>query len=872
VLHTDFLECCGGNEVETYTIRNLTFTYPGGGAPALDGINLSLRRGELVVLCGKSGCGKTTLLRNLKTVLSPFGQRTGEIFFDGRALETVDQREQAGRIGYVLQNPDNQLVTDKVWHELAFGLENLGVDTKTIRVRVAEMASFFGIQTWFDKNVTELSGGQKQILNLAAVMVMQPDVLVLDEPTSQLDPIAAGEFLDTVRKVNREIGTTVIMTEHRLDEILPLADRAVVMDNGKILVDDIPANAGAVLAQMQHHMFEGMPAPLQAYAMVYSEGYGRQLPCPVDVGEGRTWLTGLFDGALPQIREIPAIDEPDHRGETPVVELSDVWYRYARDDKDVVKGLSMKVYPGEIFCIVGGNGTGKTTALSLISGLRKPVRGKVRISLPSKTDGNHIIKKNIPLGGTRLGHHIGVLPQNAQAIFVEKTIGADLMEVLLDKNLPHDQMSEQVRLVAELVEIDHLLHSHPYDVSGGEQQRAALAKILLLNPQIILLDEPTKGIDNHFKNKLAEILRKCAEAGATVIMVSHDIEFCGKYADRCAMFFDGAISTTNAPRKFFSGNSFYTTASNRMSRHIFRNAVTPKDVADLCIANLDPDGDKGPDQNAPKASDGQKPGSPYPGGNMAGTSRVAESKSSGTFGATLETIARSKKLRWTITGLLWLCMPLTIYLGIRMPGESGYLVSSLLLIFYIMIPFFLSFERRKPQAREVVLIAVMIALAVASRAAFFMVPQFKPMLAVIIIAGVCLGAQSGFLVGSMSAFVSNFLFGQGPWTPFQMLAWGLIGFVAGLLVANLLKGKHPVALSIYGFFAVFLIHGGITDLWTLLGMSAKPTFAMVLTVYGTGLIFNMILAVATVIFLLLLAKPMIEKIERVQLKYGLLDQ
>ena len=859
--------------METYSIRNLSFTYPGGAKPALSGIDLSINKGELVVLCGKSGCGKTTLLRNLKTVLSPFGLRAGEIYFDGRTLESVEQREQASRIGYVLQNPDNQLVTDKVWHELAFGLENLGVDTKTIRVRVAEMASFFGIQTWFEKNVTELSGGQKQILNLAAVMVMQPDVLVLDEPTSQLDPIAAGEFLDTVRKVNREIGTTVIMTEHRLDEILPLANRAIVMDDGKIIVDDIPANVGAVLAQMEHHMFEGMPAPLQAYAMVYSKGYGRNLPCPVDVGEGRTWLTGLFGDSIPPIREIRAIDEPDHQGETPIVELSDVWYRYARDDKDVIKGLSMKVYPGEIFCIVGGNGTGKTTALSLISGLRKPIRGKVRIELEAW---NH---KRTRQRGEGM---VGVLPQNAQAIFVEKTVGADLMEVLQGKDLPMEEMKKLVHDVATLVEIDHLMEAHPYDISGGEQQRAALAKILLLNPKIILLDEPTKGIDNHFKNKLADILRKCTEKGATVIMVSHDIEFCGKYADRCAMFFDGAISTTNAPRKFFSGNSFYTTASNRMSRHVFRNAVTPKDVADLCIANLSQEG--GAVLNLPAG--GQAPDRNHAGSDLGSSNpqradaRSGNAQSGGDFKKSPKSevvepagsITKTKAFRRTVTGLMWIFMPLTIYLGIKMPGESGYLVSSLLMIFYIMVPFFLGFERRKPQAREVVLIAVMIALAVASRAAFFMVPQFKPMLAVIIIAGVCLGAQSGFLVGSMSAFVSNFLFGQGPWTPFQMLAWGLIGFFAGLLAANLLKGKSPVALSIYGFFAVFLLHGGITDLWTLLGMSSRPTLAMALTVYGTGFVFNIILAVATVVFLLLLTRPMIEKIERVQRKYGLLTQ
>lgn len=828
--------------METYSIRNLNFTYPGSQTPALSDISLSLHRGELVVLCGKSGCGKTTLLRNLKTVLAPHGHRTGEILFDGRPLESVDQREQAGRIGYVLQNPDNQLVTDKVWHELAFGLENLGVDSKTIRVRVAEMASFFGIQTWFDKNVSELSGGQKQILNLAAVMVMQPDVLVLDEPTSQLDPIAAGEFLDTVRKVNREIGTTVILTEHRLDEILPLANRAVVLDKGKIIVDDIPANAGAVLAQMGHDMFEGMPAPLQAYAMVYGKGYGRNLPCPVDVGEGRNWLSDLFESKTPHTRGISANDEPNHQGETPAIELSDVWYRYAREDKDVIKGLSLKVYPGEIFCIVGGNGTGKTTALSLISGLRKPLRGKVKI-LPESHKATSRGKT-----GEKTEKPVGVLPQNAQAIFVGKTVRADLMEALQGQKLTEEQMLAQVQQVSKLVEIEELMDAHPYDISGGEQQRAALAKVLLLNPKIILLDEPTKGIDNHFKNKLAEILRRCAQNGATVIMVSHDIEFCGKHADRCAMFFDGGISTINAPRKFFSGNSFYTTASNRMSRHLFLNAVTPQDVADLCIENLSTDGDDGSGPaSEPESTPPSAPGGNEPTGHL-----------------------KTKAFRWSTTALFWIFIPITLFLGLQLPGDAGYLVSSLLLILYVMVPFFLGFERRKPQAREVVLIAVMIALAVVSRAAFFMVPQFKPMLAIIIIAGVCLGAQSGFLVGSMSAFVSNFMFGQGPWTPFQMLAWGLIGFFAGVLAARMLKHKTPVVLAIYGFFAVILLHGGITDLWTILGMSSRPTIAMALTVYGAGLIFNVILAAATVIFLLLLTKPFIEKIQRVQNKYGLL--
>ena len=280
--------------MEIFSVKNLTFTYPNKERPALDKINLSIEAGEFIVICGQSGSGKSTLLRNLKPILAPHGKKSGSILFCGKHLDLLDQQMQAARIGYVLQNPDSQIVTDKVWHELAFGLESLGIDTKTIRLRVAEMASFFGIQTWFHKDVNHLSGGQKQLLNLASVMAMQPDVLILDEPTSQLDPIAAGDFLETVKKINRELGTTVIITEHRLEDVVPMADRIVVLDNGSIIADDIPANTGAVLSQTAHPMFMAMPTPLQAYAILYQKGTGRDLTCPVNVREGRNWLNELL--------------------------------------------------------------------------------------------------------------------------------------------------------------------------------------------------------------------------------------------------------------------------------------------------------------------------------------------------------------------------------------------------------------------------------------------------------------------------------------------------------------------------------------------------------------------------------------------------
>lgn len=555
---------------DTVKFENFSFAYPGRNAPCLKGIDLQVNYGEFIAVCGKSGSGKSTLLRHLKPSLMPHGERTGQIFFYGRPIEAIGFREESERIGYVLQNSDNQLVTDKVWHELAFGLESLGYDTKTIRLRVAEMASFFGIQTWYRKDVTELSGGQKQLLNLAAVMAMQPDVLILDEPTSQLDPIAASDFLDTVKKINREIGTTVIISEHRLEEVLPMADRAIVLDQGTIIADDIPENVGAILSGLDHPMFLSMPTPMKVYSELYKQGIGKDMACPITVRDGRQYLTTLNKPIIGRSEWVCELKET--KNSSPMsgaynglaVALSENWFRYGKNDEDVIKDLSMEVKKGEIFAIVGGNGTGKTTALNIIAGLRKPYRGKVKVE------------------GSR-----GMLPQDPQALFVEMTVKLDLLELFSElKEMTKEEKESRILGVSKLVEIEHLMDSHPYDLSGGEQQRAALAKVLLLDPDILLLDEPTKGIDNFFKDTLGEILVRLKQKGTTIIMVSHDIEFCCRFADTCAMFFDGSIITTNGPRAFFSGNSFYTTAANRMSRHLFNNAVTPKDVIELCQVNL----------------------------------------------------------------------------------------------------------------------------------------------------------------------------------------------------------------------------------------------------------------------------------------------
>lgn len=854
--------------METFKIRDLTFTYPGKEKPAVDGANLSVGFGEFIVLCGKSGCGKTTLLRNLKTVLAPHGTRAGSIYFYGRSIDEVGEREQASRIGFVLQSAENQIVTDKVWHELAFGLESLGYDNETIRIRTAEMASYFGIQTWFPKKVAELSGGQKQLLNLASVMVMQPDVLILDEPTSQLDPIAAADFLDTVKKINRDIGTTVILTEQRLEGAIPMADRVVVMDDGRIIADDIPGNVGAILSRKKHDMLISMPAPLQTYGALYEKNIGRDLECPLDVCGGRNYLTRLFSGRELRVTEMPPEKKKSASGE-PAVEIKDAWFRYEKDSPDVIKDLSMNVARGEFFAIVGGNGTGKTTTLKIISGMEKAYRGRIKLfGKPiEKYD-----KKELRSG------KVGLLPQDPQALFVENTVRKDLAEMLEDGGLGAEEISRRVEETAELVEIDKLLDSHPYDISGGEQQRAALAKILLLRPEILLLDEPTKGLDNLFKKKLAGVLRKLADSGVTVIMVSHDVEFCGKYTDRCAMFFDGGISTTDTPRKFFAGNSFYTTAANRMSRHIFSGAVTADDVTELVLKNFEapePGGGSGPsaDSGGPdKNSDGIS-GKRVQQKNFdeARTRDLGKRNDLAEIRVTIGEHKEHKARNAVIAAFAFLFAAGTLWLSLRYQHSRGYYIVSMLLILYTQVPFFLSFERKKPHVREVMVIAVMVTLGVIGNGIFFMLPQVKPEIAIVIITGACLGARSGFVTGAMIPFVTNFMFGQGPWTPWQMFALGLIGFLAGLLFRKGLLKTNKIPLCIAGAVSAFLIYGLIVDVQTIFAATPTPSLAVALTVYGAALPMNAVLAVATVIFMAVLAKPLTEKIERVQFKYGLME-
>lgn len=544
--------------MEILSIKDLTFSYPNKENFALQNVNLSINSGDFVVVCGQSGSGKTTLLRMLKKEIAPHGEKQGAVYYKGEDVEKLDDKISAQKIGFVFQKPDQQIVTDKVWHELAFGLESLGYDSDYIRLRVGEMANYFGITSLFRKKTTELSGGQKQLMNLASVMAMSPDVIILDEPTSQLDPITANDFITTLKKINDELGLTVIIIEHRLQEVFPIADKVAVMEDGKVICYDAPRNVCEKLSN--HPMSQGFPSAVRIWQKSGSKG-----ECPLTVKEGRNFINLNFsERKLPLRNTIPNTED--------IITLKDVFFRYEKGGNDILSGTNLSIKKGEHFCILGGNGSGKTTTLKILAGLLKPYRGKVII------DNNKMTKKTTA-DFNRLG--VAMLPQNPESVFLKSRVIDDYTELCKIKGIEKSDYEDKINSVAEKLGIKDLLENHPYDLSGGEIQKCALGKVLISEPKILLLDEPTKGVDAYSKLSLSKILQEIKSDGVTIITVTHDVEFASIVADRCGLFFDGEVLSSLVPQEFFSKNNFYTTASSRISRDKFANAVTVDDVVSL---------------------------------------------------------------------------------------------------------------------------------------------------------------------------------------------------------------------------------------------------------------------------------------------------
>lgn len=573
-------------------IRDLTFAYAAGDEPVLSDINIDISSGEFVIIMGSSGSGKTTLLKMLKRNMIPAGRYSGRVYIYGKEADKLTDRENAAGIGYVSQDPDNQIVTDKVWHELAFGLENLGMDNVTIRKKVAEMSEYFGITGWYDKEVSKLSGGQKQILNLASVMVMQPGILLLDEPTANLDPLAAIRFLDVVKRINQELGVTVVMVEHNLEHIYADADRIIAIDKGRVAANSSPKKAAADIITAGSFLIEGLPVASRLYSG-YNKKNGNSVvsynnvnidsnnknnhilsdEIPLTVKEGRRWyvnykkvygkditkdkvikkdvlednITGNKNKKRIGFIKKNNLENKSSRKNTDNIEntvcqLKNVSYSYNKKLPYIIDGVDVSFKEGKITAILGGNGAGKSTMLKLIAGIIEPVRGKI------------ISNKRIIM-----------LPQDPKAVFTEVSVEEELAEVLMDKgngiynNMPMEDKREIVEQIIEEFGLNDIRKNNPYDISGGQQEKLAIAKVLLLKPEVLLLDEPTNGLDPYFKKTLGKLLKKINAGGVTIIIVSHDLEFVDSFCDDVIMLFDRKVAAQDSTHKFLRDNMFYTT-------------------------------------------------------------------------------------------------------------------------------------------------------------------------------------------------------------------------------------------------------------------------------------------------------------------------
>ncbi|MEW9668551.1 ABC transporter ATP-binding protein [Ammoniphilus sp. 3BR4] len=537
-------------------IKNLHFQYPAKSSMALSGINLQVEEGEFVVICGPSGCGKSTLLRLLKHETQPFGKMEGEIYYNQILLQDLDPLEAVRHMAMVWQDPENQIVMEQVQEELIFALENIGYSTDIMRKRLAEMVQFFGLETWLSRKTMELSGGQKQIINLASVLLLQPKVLLLDEPTAQLDPVSGKEFIQVLKRINEEFGMTIVLVEHRLEDVFSVADRVIMMEEGSIRYVGTPQDVTEkIWRSKDHHFLSYIPSITRVYLQM--ENTPQAIEIPFSVKDGRKWL------AKKRIKRVEESQKPQQQERQSVLQVRDLDFRYVKDSPSILNGLDLDVYKSDFLAIVGGNGSGKSTLLQIMGGLLKPQSGKVL------------------LGGIKMGklnkqelyRRVAYLPQNPLTYFTYDTVEQEL-EYAANRFSSHALLETMIQDLG----IESLLQNHPHDCSGGERQKVSLACLLLGQPEIILLDEPTKGMDPVSQQAFAKLLGELHHQGLIIVMVTHHIEFAARYANRCAMLFDGIMTAEGDPSSFFSGNFFYTTHLNRMSRDWFPTALTEEEV------------------------------------------------------------------------------------------------------------------------------------------------------------------------------------------------------------------------------------------------------------------------------------------------------
>lgn len=523
---------------------NVSFRYPNQSQNAITDISFEIKKGEFVLLCGDSGSGKTTLLRHAKKNQIPTGHGSGKMYFDGKDIELMDDRESAALIGYVGQSPDGQIVTDKVWHELAFGLESLSFDRETMYRRIAEMSEYLGISGWYEKKTDELSGGQKQILNLASVMVMHPKILILDEPTSQLDPVASERFLQNIFRLNRDFGVTILICEQRVHEVIHMADRVMLMKDTRVIGFDDVRTIVHQMKEKSSKVYEALPG----YMKLWSE-YGKMGKLPLTIRDAKLWIEDIKNDISVKINAHNKMSENDRKIKDILISAENLSFSYGKNE--VLKDFSIDITGGKIYAVMGGNGSGKTTALKILAGIYKKKGGR--------------IKKLKDLRSV-------YLPQNPQTVFTEITVYDELLEVFKSHRDLYEGaqfVDNNIKEMLEKMELSEKKDSHPFDLSVGQQQRLAIGKVLLLKPDVLMLDEPTKGIDGKFKKKLAVMFDEMKRAGIAVVIVSHDIDFCAENADECGLLFDGELTKMQTAEEFFRQNYFYTTDICRMFSDIY---------------------------------------------------------------------------------------------------------------------------------------------------------------------------------------------------------------------------------------------------------------------------------------------------------------
>lgn len=528
--------------MEILSCENVAFKYNESTDYAISDCTFSVKKGEKIMLCGASGSGKSTLLRLLKRELSPRGELSGDITLMGKDRSELSDRESAEKIGFVMQSPDSQTVCDKVSAELAFGLESFGVKSGEIQSRVGEMAAFFGIEPLYDRDISTLSGGQKQLVALCSVMATDPDILLLDEPTAQLDPVAARELLGILDRLNKEMGVTIIIAEHDPEELFDSCDKILYLANGKTEFFGTPALTAKYFVE---NALEGfLPETAKAFARLCDN-------LPLNVRQGRAKLEKLGVTDIPK----QAVNDTE-RAEPYALQCKNLWQRYEKNSPDILKGCDLGIRKGECYGLLGSNGGGKSTLLRVICGLCKPYMGTV--SLFGK-------KQKAYKNGSLFRGMLAFLPQEPVTMFVKESVREDLLQ-------SGDKVT--VENVSQRMGIEHLLDRHPWDLSGGEIQKCAFAKILLADPKIIVLDECTKGMDSFAKKALGDILLDLKDEGRTILLVTHDLEFAAQYCDRCGLLFDGKIVAEDNAVEFFSHNRFYTTTAARLTRGFFSGAVT----------------------------------------------------------------------------------------------------------------------------------------------------------------------------------------------------------------------------------------------------------------------------------------------------------